>query len=169
MRNFRDADRQMVTRGLAAVAVLASVGVLAGCGGGSSGGSGGGGGTTAATTGGGTQAQTTQAQTTQAQTTATGTSPAKSGGGGGGGGAANASLAAGKKQFTTTCASCHTLADAGTHGTVGPNLDNLKPSKALVTKQVTNGGGGMPAFGKQLSKSQIASVATYVSKVAGKS
>lgn len=166
MRNFTGAHRQMVTRGFAAVAVLASVGVLAGCG--SSGGSGGGGGTTAAKTG---TATSTQAQTTstQAQTTSahTGTSKAKSGGGSGAS-TATASLAAGKKQFTTTCASCHTLAAAGTHGTVGPNLDKLKPSKALVTHQVTHGGGGMPAFGGQLSKSQIASVATYVSKVAGK-
>lgn len=161
MRNFTGAHRQMVTRGLAAVAALASVGVLAGCGG-SSGGSGGG--TTAATS----SAATSTQSSTQAQTTATATSKAKSGGGSGAGGA-TASLAAGKKQFTTTCASCHTLADAGTHGTVGPNLDKLKPSKALVTHQVTHGGGGMPAFGGQLSKSQIASVATYVSKVAGKS
>ncbi len=76
-------------------------------------------------------------------------------------------LTAGKSQFETTCASCHTLSEAGTHGEVGPNLDKLKPSDALVTKQVTNGGGGMPAFGGTLSKSKIADVAGYVSKVAG--
>jgi mono/diheme cytochrome c family protein len=69
--------------------------------------------------------------------------------------------------FEQNCASCHTLAAAGSSGTVGPNLDQLKPSDALVTKQVTNGGGGMPAFGSQLSKGQIASVAKYVSSVAG--
>jgi len=33
---------------------------------------------------------------------------------------------------------------------------------------VTNGGGGMPAFGSSLSKEEIASVAEYVSGVAGK-
>jgi mono/diheme cytochrome c family protein len=69
---------------------------------------------------------------------------------------------------TAGCASCHTLAAAGSTGTVGPNLDQLKPSDALVTHQVINGGGGMPAFGSILSKTQIASVALFVSSVAGK-
>jgi mono/diheme cytochrome c family protein len=71
------------------------------------------------------------------------------------------------KVFSSTCASCHTLAAAGSTGTVGPNLDQLKPSDALVVHQVTNGGGGMPAFGSTLSKAQIQSVAKYVSTVAG--
>ena len=49
-------------------------------------------------------------------------------------------VAAGKEVFTTAgCASCHTLADAGTNGTVGPNLDEAKPSAALVKQRVTNG------------------------------
>jgi mono/diheme cytochrome c family protein len=79
------------------------------------------------------------------------------------------SLAAGMKVFDTVgCASCHTLAAAGSTGTVGPNLDQLKPSDALVTHQVINGGGGMPAFGSILTKQQIASVALFVSSVAGK-
>ena len=30
---------------------------------------------------------------------------------------------AGKKLFQAKCGSCHTLADAGTTGTIGPNLD----------------------------------------------
>jgi outer membrane protein assembly factor BamB len=77
------------------------------------------------------------------------------------------SLKAGMKVFESTCASCHTLAAAGSTGTVGPNLDQLKPSDALVVHQVTNGGGGMPAFGSTLSKTQIQSVAKYVSTVAG--
>jgi mono/diheme cytochrome c family protein len=79
-----------------------------------------------------------------------------------------ATAADGKQVFTTTCAGCHTLADAGTHGTVGPNLDQLKPSEALVQTQVTNGGGGMPAFKGQLTDQQIKAVAQYVSSVAGK-
>jgi mono/diheme cytochrome c family protein len=33
---------------------------------------------------------------------------------------------------------------------------------------VTNGGGGMPAFGSSLSKPQIQSVGLFVSSVAGK-
>ena len=78
------------------------------------------------------------------------------------------SVKAGMKVFDSTCASCHTLAAAGSTGTVGPNLDQLKPSDALVVNQVTNGGGGMPAFGSSLSKAQIQSVALFVSSVAGK-
>jgi len=42
------------------------------------------------------------------------------------------------------CATCHTLADAKSHGQVGPNLDDLKPSLATVEHQVTDGGGGCP-------------------------
>jgi cbb3-type cytochrome c oxidase subunit III len=74
----------------------------------------------------------------------------------------------GKGLFKTNCGSCHTLADAGTSGTIGPNLDSLKPNLALVTKQVINGGGGMPAFGGTLDDKQIALIAKYVSSVAGK-
>jgi mono/diheme cytochrome c family protein len=99
-----------------------------------------------------------------------GTSTSSSGGSSssGGGAASAATLKAGMSVFESTCASCHTLAAAGSTGTVGPNLDQLKPSDALVTHQVTNGGGGMPAFGTSLSKAQIASVAAFVSSVAGK-
>jgi mono/diheme cytochrome c family protein len=70
--------------------------------------------------------------------------------------------------FNTNCASCHTLAAAHSGGTVGPNLDQLKPSLAVVQRQVTNGGGGMPAFGGRLTPAQIHAVAQYVSSVAGK-
>jgi outer membrane protein assembly factor BamB len=87
----------------------------------------------------------------------------------GGGSSSGVSLKEGMHVFETAgCASCHTLAAAGSTGTVGPNLDQLKPSDAAVVKQVTNGGGGMPAFGSSLSKAQINSVALYVSSVAGK-
>jgi mono/diheme cytochrome c family protein len=87
--------------------------------------------------------------------------------GGGGGGAGNA--AAGKSVFESAgCGSCHTLADAGTTGTVGPNLDDAKPDAALVKERVTNGKAPMPSFKGQLSAAQIADVAAYVSSVAGK-
>jgi mono/diheme cytochrome c family protein len=74
----------------------------------------------------------------------------------------------GKGLFKTNCGSCHVLSDAATSGAVGPNLDNLKPDLALVTKQVTNGGGGMPAFKGTLTPAQIKLIAKYVSDVAGK-
>ena len=72
---------------------------------------------------------------------------------------------AGKEVFlgASGCAGCHTLSDAGSTGTIGPNLDDLKPSHDAVVAQVTNGGGGMPAFGDSLSEEQIQDVAAYVS------
>ena len=60
------------------------------------------------------------------------------------------------------CGSCHTLAAAHSTGTIGPNLDALKPDYRAVTAQVTNGGAGMPSFKSQLSTQQIADVAAYV-------
>jgi cbb3-type cytochrome c oxidase subunit III len=74
----------------------------------------------------------------------------------------------GKDIFLANCGSCHTLADAGTSGNVGPNLDQLKPAKSIVQHQVINGGGAMPAFKGQLTPAQITAVAKYVSSVAGK-
>ena len=46
----------------------------------------------------------------------------------------------------SACGGCHTLADAGSTGNVGPNLDDAKPSYDLVVDRVTNGQGGMPSF-----------------------
>ena len=75
----------------------------------------------------------------------------------------------GKAIFASAgCGSCHTLKDAGSKGNIGPNLDQLKPPKAVVAHQVTVGGGQMPAFKGQLSDAQIQAVAGYVSSVAGK-
>ena len=65
------------------------------------------------------------------------------------------------------CGSCHTLAAAGTTGTIGPNLDDAQPNKALVVDRVTNGQGAMPSFSDRLSQEQIDAVATYVSESAG--
>ena len=75
----------------------------------------------------------------------------------------------GKKLFTDNCSTCHTLADAGATGQVGPNLDMLKPGPALVTSQVNTGGGAMPSFKGKLSDAQIKEIADYVSGAAGKS
>ena len=76
---------------------------------------------------------------------------------------------AGKEIFlgTAGCGGCHTLADAGTSGTVGPNLDDTLPSEELVVDRVTNGKGAMPPFQGTLTEQQIADVAAYVSQVAG--
>jgi len=69
----------------------------------------------------------------------------------------------GSSEFASQgCAGCHTLAAANATGTVGPNLDELKPDYRAVTAQVTNGGTGMPAFKSKLSSQQIADVAAYV-------
>jgi cbb3-type cytochrome c oxidase subunit III len=74
----------------------------------------------------------------------------------------------GKSIFTANCGGCHTLADAGTSGTVGPNLDEAKPPKELVVDRVTNGKAPMPPFKGKLTPAQIAAVADYVSSAAGK-
>jgi mono/diheme cytochrome c family protein len=98
---------------------------------------------------------------TTATTSSTPSSTTAQAGGGGG-------SAAGRTVFAANCASCHTLADANASGTVGPNLDQLKPGADTVKTQVTNGGGGMPAFGGTLSAAEIQAVADYVAQVAGK-
>jgi cbb3-type cytochrome c oxidase subunit III len=84
-----------------------------------------------------------------------------------GGGGEAAPPAEPKQLFTQTCGSCHTLADAGTTGNIGPNLDDRKPTLDRAIAQITNGGGGMPAFGDQLSEAQIKALAEYVVKVTG--
>jgi mono/diheme cytochrome c family protein len=106
--------------------------------------------------------------------TTTGAATTTNGGGGraatttAGGSSGGGDAAAGKKVFASAgCSACHTLKAAGASGTVGPNLDQLKPSLQAVQAQVNHGGGGMPAFKGQLSDKQILDVATYVSSVAG--
>jgi mono/diheme cytochrome c family protein len=70
---------------------------------------------------------------------------------------------AGKEVFASmACAGCHVLAAAGASGTVGPNLDETAPEYERIVTQVTNGGGGMPAFGDQLSEEEIQDVAAFV-------
>jgi mono/diheme cytochrome c family protein len=75
---------------------------------------------------------------------------------------------AGKAVFASAgCSGCHTLAAAGASGTVGPSLDETKPSFELVVERVTNGKGAMPSFEGQLSEQQIKDVAAFVSQNAG--
>jgi cytochrome c oxidase subunit II len=112
------------------------------------------------------------------QLASAGTKPA--GGGGGGGGEETD----GKTLFTsaakpTACSSCHTLKDAGSTATVGPDLDKVVPqlTDAEITSsiktpdaKITEGfqPGIMPDFGQTLSDAQIAALVKYLKEVAGK-
>jgi mono/diheme cytochrome c family protein len=89
---------------------------------------------------------------------------------------ASVDLAQGKKLFIGTCGSCHTLADAGTAGTIGPNLDDayyadrvvgMKVSsfQALVRQQIDLADPPMPRH--LLKGADADDVAAYVAKVAG--
>jgi mono/diheme cytochrome c family protein len=75
----------------------------------------------------------------------------------------------GREIFAQRCATCHTLKAANAVGKVGPNLDNLRPPKALVLDAVqkgrARGQGQMPAG--LVDGQDAQQVATFVSKVAG--
>lgn len=81
-------------------------------------------------------------------------------------------LDAGKKVFSEqaqpSCTICHTLADAGASGEIGPSLDELAPSFDQVKNAVTGGVGIMPAYEGSLTKEQISAVAHYVEKLTAK-
>ena len=66
------------------------------------------------------------------------------------------------------CSTCHILADAGSEGQIGPNLNEIRPDKIRVINSVTNGIGVMPAYESQLTKEEIEAVAHYVSISASK-
>ena len=61
-----------------------------------------------------------------------------------------------------TCASCHTLNDAGSEANIGPNLNEIRPDLNRVIIAVTNGIGVMPSFEGMLTTDEINSVAHYV-------
>jgi mono/diheme cytochrome c family protein len=75
----------------------------------------------------------------------------------------------GRALFGEFCVQCHTLRAANAVGKVGPNLDELRPPKALVLDAVLHGrargNGRMPAGLVQGRDAQA--VAAFVSKVAG--
>jgi mono/diheme cytochrome c family protein len=86
-------------------------------------------------------------------------------------------LQTGKDLFVTNCGACHTLAEAGTDGVIGPNLDDLlaPPSasapdpntiKPRVLSAINNGVNGRMPKGV-LTGQQADQVATFVSQVAG--
>jgi quinohemoprotein ethanol dehydrogenase len=69
---------------------------------------------------------------------------------------------AGAEVFSENCSTCHGADGLGGNG--GPDLTTMPKAKeqAGAEEQVTNGGGGMPAFGGTLSEEEIANVAAYV-------
>ncbi len=99
-----------------------------------------------------------------------GTVPAETGAGGDtggdtGGGGGEGDVAAGKDVYASAgCGSCHTFEDAGSTGTIGPNLDDSSADFEAAAEQIRTGGGGMPAFEGQLSEQEIADVAAYVTQ-----
>ena len=100
--------------------------------------------------------ETTEETTETTQTGTTETPPA------------SGDVAAGREVFEAmACGGCHTLADAGANGVIGPSLDASMPPFDLVVDRVTNGQGAMPSFEDRLSEQQIRDVAQYVSTVAG--
>jgi mono/diheme cytochrome c family protein len=147
----READRRFLVRllgslaGLFALGLVAVVYVLASNGIGSSEGS---------------DVQPTAPTATQASTT-TGTQAAPTETQ-----AAQAPAGPGRDQFASTCGGCHTLAAAGTTGTVGPNLDDLKPDQATVQAAIQNGPGVMPD--NLLTGAQAQQVAAFVAASAGR-
>ncbi len=76
----------------------------------------------------------------------------------------------GRELFGRICQQCHTLAEANAVGKVGPDLDKLKPPKALILDAILNGrargAGRMPAALYQGKDAQ--DVASFVAAVAGK-
>ena len=82
----------------------------------------------------------------------------------------NAAEEHGRQVFGERCNNCHTLAAAKTQGKVGPNLDQLKPPKALVLNAIMQGrkrgNGTMPAG--IVSGKDAQDVAAFVGTVAGK-
>ena len=66
-----------------------------------------------------------------------------------------------------SCGGCHTLADAGAEGKIGPSLDgNPDLSFSYLVTRISNGGGAMPPFAGQLTDEEIASLAAYILDVA---
>jgi mono/diheme cytochrome c family protein len=72
--------------------------------------------------------------------------------------------------FLSGCADCHTLAEAGAHGRVGPDLDRALAGLSaaqvvrVVSYRVRVGGGGMFPFGIGMAPVRIHRVALYVAR-----
>jgi len=64
------------------------------------------------------------------------------------------------------CGLCHQLADAETEGSVGPVLDDLRPSADRVRQAVVNGIGPMRPY-TDLSEEEVDALSFYVAKATG--
>ena len=77
----------------------------------------------------------------------------------------------GKQIFTEKavppCGLCHKLKAANSSGTIGPDLDELKPDLEKISRAVKNGVGNMPPYGETLSDAEIATVSKYVANAVG--
>jgi LPXTG-motif cell wall-anchored protein len=74
-----------------------------------------------------------------------------------------AQVEAGMAVFESNCASCHTSEGVGS--AAGRPLTDIaleEPDRSAHIESVTNGRGGMPAFGAALSEEEIDSVVSYV-------
>ena len=60
------------------------------------------------------------------------------------------------------CGVCHTLQAAGSTGSIGPNLDQIKPQIPQIIASVTYGIGVMPSWQGILTYEEIEAVAYYV-------
>ena len=60
------------------------------------------------------------------------------------------------------CGTCHSLKAAKSIGSIGPNLDQLKPQLDQIIYAVTNGIGVMPAWDGILTPEEIEAVAYFV-------
>ena len=66
------------------------------------------------------------------------------------------------------CGVCHTLQTAGSTGTIGPNLDQLKPQMSQIIAAVTDGIGAMQAWDGILTYEEIEAVSYFVFKSTNK-
>jgi mono/diheme cytochrome c family protein len=75
----------------------------------------------------------------------------------------------GRELFGQRCANCHTLKAANAIAEIGPNLDELRPPKALVLNAIENGraqGNGQMAAGLYTGQ-DAEDVANFVAKAVG--
>ena len=68
--------------------------------------------------------------------------------------------------FVQNCGACHALDAAGTSGTFGGDLDELRPSRSDVRQAIADGPGTMPEA--ILTRRDADAVAGYVARVAGR-